>query len=704
MDFKTPVESISGIGKFYQKKLEKLGVKTIGDLLYHFPNRYEDFSNFKNIEDLEVGEVATINGQISDIETRKTWRRKLFITEAIIEDGGESIRAIWFNQPFLSQNLRIGDWVSLAGKVADNEQGVYLSAPAYEKIFPDADRRETGGLIPIYPETQGLTSRALRFFIKKILTQIRFPADPLPSELRNKLNLPDLKLAINQIHFPNAPEDAERAQKRFSFEELLLLELAVFKQRRQLKQERSFSIKPNLEIIKKFVESLNFELTQSQRQVVFEILKDLQKPHPMNRLLEGDVGSGKTIVAAIAALMVIKNGFQTILMAPTEILSRQHFQTLTKLFQNFEINIGLLTSSERKISWSGLTSQTTKTEFLKHAVNGELNLIIGTQALIQKNVKLKKLGLIIIDEQHRFGVEQRAQLSQDNKAQNIIPHLLSMTATPIPRTLALTIWGDLDISLINEMPKNRKPIITKSVEPANRQKAYDFIKQQIKTGRQAFVICPLIEKSAKTPSRNWTTSNQELKSVTQEYEKLQKQIFPDLRIAMLHGRMKPKAKEEIMQKFNDKEVDILVSTSVIEVGIDIPNATIMMIEGVDRFGLSQIHQFRGRVGRSEHQSFCLLFTESSAHTVHQRLNAVIKAKNSFELAEKDLQIRGPGEFLGTRQSGIPDYLMNALKNLELVQVVRLETEKIMEKDPELKNHPILKGKVDDLRKTLNILN
>lgn len=716
LDFKTPINLISGIGKFYQNKFEKLGIKTVGDFLYYFPNRYEDFSNLKSIDDLEFGEIATINGQIIDIKTRRTWQRKLFITEAIIEDQTETIKAIWFNQPFISQNLKIGDWVSLAGKIAENDKGMYLSSPSYEKISPEeTDLRETGRLIPIYSETKGLTSRALRFFIKKILSQTRFPIDPLPIDLRKKLNLLDLKTAILENHFPNSLETAEKAKKRFSFEELLLLELVILEKRKKLAKEKSFKIKANLDYIKIFVDSLGFELTPAQRQAVFEILKDLGKPTPMNRLLEGDVGSGKTIVAAIAALATIKNNCQVAFMAPTEILSRQHFATLSKLFKDLEINIGLLTSADSKISWSNLNSKTTKKDFLKYCADGKLNLIIGTHALIsahgesasggQKNVKFKKLGLIVIDEQHRFGINQRATLLKDNKTDDFVPHLLSMTATPIPRTLALTIWGDLDISLINELPKNRRPIITKAVASENRQKAYDFIRQQIKMGRQAFVVCPLIEKPQNSDEKKPNFAQfllADRKSVIQEHEKLQKNIFPNLKVAMLHGKMKSQEKEEIMEKFNNKETDILVSTSVIEVGIDVPNATIMMIEGADRFGLAQLYQFRGRVGRGEHQSYCLLFSSSPSKTTNQRLEAIVKAKNSFELAEKDLQIRGPGEFIGSNQSGIPDYLMTALKNLELVKVARYEAEKILEKDPELKSLPILKEKSRQMLETMHL--
>lgn len=705
MNFDTPINIISGVGQYYQAKLEKLGIKTVRDLFFHFPKRYEDFSNFKNIEDIEIGEIATITGKIADIKTIRTWKRKMFITEAIIEDETDSLRAIWFNQPYISNTLKIGNLVSLAGKIAENEKGIYLSNPSYEKIYDidNIEHRETGGLIPVYAETAGLTSRGIRFLLKKIWSDVEFPNDPLPDNLREQFDLPELKSSLEQIHFPSSIEQSEVAQKRFSFEDLFMLELLVLKERSKLKKEKSFKIKTNMDILKDFADSLEFQFTLAQRRTILEILRDLAKPEPMNRLLEGDVGSGKTIVAAIAALVTIKNGFQVAFMTPTEILSQQHFRTLSNIFKKFEINIGLLTSSGAQISWANLESKATKKEISKNCESGKLDIIIGTHSLISKNLKFKNLGLIIIDEQHRFGVEQRASLINSNKKEGFAPHLLSMTATPIPRTLALTIWGDLNISLINEMPADRKPIITKVVAHENRSKAYTFIRSEIKKGRQAFVICPLIAPT-NDDNKSPTPLLWERKSATQEYEKLKKQIFPDLRISMLHGRMPAKEKEKIMKDFSQGEIDILVSTSVIEVGIDVPNATIMMIEGADRFGLAQLYQFRGRVGRGPHQSYCMLFTESNTQTANDRLDAIVKAKNSFELAEKDLQIRGPGDFLGLRQSGIPDYLMNALKNLNLVQSARDEAEKILKIDPELKKYPLLKKQLSQFKQTIEILN
>ncbi|HOD96783.1 MAG TPA: ATP-dependent DNA helicase RecG [Candidatus Paceibacterota bacterium] len=692
-DFQTPIQLIPGVGPAYLKRFYKLGIKTVGDLLFYFPFRYEDFSQIKKISQLTPDEVATIVGKILQIKTFRTWHKKMFITEAVIEDETGTLKVIWFNQPFLMKNLKTNDWISIAGRLSKEKNGTYFIPSHYEKIYQQdfSNRRETAGLIPVYSETAGLSSRALRFFIKKCLNQTRFPIDPLPLFLRQKYHLLDLKTALHQIHFPTSLINAEAAKKRFHFENLFILELIVTKQRLQLKQYRGFYIKSNMEALKKFTDKLNFQLTQNQKNAILDILKDLQKDKPMNRLLQGDVGSGKTIVAAIAALMTVKNNYQVAFMAPTEILAEQHFRTFTQLFKDFDITIGLITSATTQISWNGLVSILTKKDFLKQCAQQQIQIIIGTHALIQKNVRFPHLGLAIIDEQHRFGVEQRKKLLENKN--NFIPHLLSMTATPIPRTLALTLWGDLDISSIKELPKNRKPIITKIITPPQREKVYQFIRSQVQAGRQVFVICPLINNSLQL----------EVKSVTQEYEKLKKEVFPDLSIAMLHGKMKTETKDSIMKKFLNQEIDILISTSVIEVGIDVPNATVMMIEGAERFGLAQLYQFRGRVGRGNHQSYCFLFTETSNANSHKRLEAILKAKNSFELAELDLQMRGPGEFLGKRQSGLPDYFMEALKNLNLIEITKKEAENLLNTDPTLNKYPLLKEKIEQQLSILEML-
>ncbi len=691
-DFQTPIQLIPGIGQQYQKKFKKLGIETVKDLLYYFPFRYDDFSQIKKIAEIIPDEITTIEGKIIQIKTFRTARRKFFITEAIIEDETDKIKIVWFNQPYLTKNLKTNDIISVAGKLVEEKNKSYFLPSHYEKIINfDQDRRETGGLIPVYSETEGLGSRTIRFFIKKCLAETRFPADPLPLNIRKKYNLLELKTALKEIHFPQDIAKAKIAKKRFLFEDLFILELIILTQRQKMKQMKGFLIKTKMDVLEKFSHELKFQLTNDQKNALVDILKDLQNGKPMNRLLQGDVGSGKTIVAAIATLMSVENHYQVAFMAPTEILANQHFQTFSQLFKNFDINIGLLTSTEAQISFSGLVSKIKKSDFLKDCSKQKIDIIIGTHTLIQKNIKFQNLGLIIIDEQHRFGIEQRKALLAAKK--DFVPHLLSMTATPIPRSLALTIWGDLDISSIKELPKNRQPIITKIILPNQQEKVYQFVKTEIKNGRQVFVICPLINDSPKL----------ELKSVNQEYEKL-KEIFPEFKIGILHGKLKSTEKEKIMKDFLDNKINILISTSVVEVGIDIPNASIIIIEGAERFGLAQLYQFKGRVGRGHYQSFCFLFSENNKSKTTERLKAITQVKNAFELAEIDLQMRGPGEFLGTKQSGMPDTLMEALKHIDLVQAAKKEAEEILNSDPHLQLHPLLKEKIENQKDILEIIN
>jgi ATP-dependent DNA helicase RecG len=668
MNLETPIEEIAGIGPVFQKRLKKLGIKNVQDLIYHFPHRYEDFSNLKKISEIKTGEKVCLLGKILEIENSRTWKKKMVLTEAIVDDGSGSIKVVWFNQPYLINVLKRGDFVCLAGKVSFNKYGLYLSSPAYEKIqhfkSQTSNLIHTGRLVPIYPETEGLSSRWLRFVIRSILLKLKNKIeDPLPEIVRRKNHLLPIREAIWQIHFPDSLKLAKRARERFSFENLFYIELYVLKERYHLKKERAISIPLNLEILQEFIKSLPFDLTPAQKRSLFQILKDLEKPRPMNRLLEGDVGSGKTIVALISAFNVIKAGYQVAFMVPTEILAKQHFKVANELFKKFKINVGLLTKNEKP--------------------KKEVDLLIGTHALIQDKVKFKNLALVILDEQHRFGVEQRAKLCQQP---GFIPHLLSMTATPIPRTLALTLYGDLDLSIIDQLPKKRK-VITKIIPPEKRLAAYQFIRKEIERGKQAFVICPRIEPGIKNSSQI------EVRAVKEEYEKLSKIIFPDLKIGYLHGKMKSEEKEKIMEEFKKGEIDILVSTSVVEVGIDIPNATIIMIEGAERFGLAQLHQFRGRIGRGGERGFCFLFTESSAKKTMQRLNALTSSEDGFKLAQKDLEIRGPGEIFGKRQWGVPDLAMDALKDIFLVEKTRNAAKEILEKDPELKNYPLLRKKI-----------
>lgn len=715
MNLYTPIEEIPRVGPQYQKKLKKLGIKTLRDLLFHFPHRYENFSNLVKISQAKVGEKVSIQGKILEIENTRTWKKRMILTQALVGDNSGLIKVVWFNQPYLINVLKKGDLVCLAGKVTFDEYGLYLSNPAYEKISLTYNQQlttynltHTGRLVPVYPETEGLSSKWLRVIIRPFLIQMKNKIkDALPEKIRKKYNLLPIQKALWQIHFPDSMSLAKKAKERFAFEELFSLSLLVLRERQKLAKEKAIAIPLNLKLVKEFIKSLPFDLTESQKKSAWEILKDLEKPRPMNRLLEGDVGSGKTVVAAIAALNVVKAGYQVALMAPTEILAKQHFKTFKELLLNFNLKIGLLTGERAELILRREILRISRQKFLEKLKNGEIDLLIGTHALIQEGVKFKNLALVILDEQHRFGVEQRAKLCQPKDSpgtvqqQSLIPHFLSMTATPIPRTLALTIYGDLDLSLITELPKGRKKIITKVIPPQNRKEAYNFIRKQVKEGRQVFVICPRIEtknNEQKTKNLSWA----EVKAVKEEHEKLSKIIFPDLKIGMLHGKMKPEEKEEIMKKFKEGEIDVLVSTSVVEVGIDIPNASVMMIEGAERFGLAQLHQFRGRVGRGNEQSYCFLFTDSPAKKTKERLKALIESENGFELAEKDLEIRGPGEIFGSRQWGIPDLAMASLRDIFLVQNSRQAAKEILAEDPELKKYPLLREKLDQFRQRVHL--
>ena len=699
MDLATPIQNLSGIGPVFQKKLKKLGIKTVDDLLFHFPHRYEDFSNVKKISQLKINENCCIGGKILGIETSRTWKKGLSLTKAVAQDDTGAIEAVWFNQPYLTKVLKQGDLVYLAGKTTLGKHGFYLSNPAYEKSSDCAPRGSAhlthmGRIVPVYPETEGLSSRWLRNIIQPILVNLKNDLrDPLPEKIIREQNLLPIKEAVWQIHFPDSLALAERAKERFSFEELFFIELWVLRERMKLAEEKAPPIPINIELVKRLVESLPFKLTDAQRKSAWAILKDLEKPRPMNRLLEGEAGSGKTVVATLAALNAIKAGCQVAFMAPTEILAKQHFKTIWEIVKNFKLNIGLLTGKEDKFYSKKLKNdwiEISRQKLLEKTLSGEINLLIGTHALIQGEVKFGNLALVIIDEQHRFGVEQRARLVRGPTSN--IPHFLSMTATPIPRTLAMTIYGDLDLSVIDQLPKGRKKIITAIVPPSERKKTYDFIRKEVKNERQAFVICPRIEEEGKL----------EIRSVKAEYEKLSKQIFPDLRVAMLHGKMTGSEKERTMRDFRNEKTDVLVSTSVVEVGVDIPNATVMAIEGADRFGLAQLHQFRGRVGRSEHQSYCFLFADAAGIAYNRRLRALVHCQNGFELAEKDLAIRGPGDFTGARQWGIPDLVMNSLGNISLLEKTKEYAREILAKDPRLKAYPLLKERLGQFREKVHL--
>ncbi len=709
-DFLTqPLEEIKGIGPYYLKKLEKLKIKTVGDLLYHFPFRYEDFSEIIPIKDATEG-IHSFLAKVENIQVRRSFRKKMFLTEATLYDRTGKLKAIWFNQPYLTKSIAKDSMIIVSGKVKKEKNKFIISSPVYEVVSKNGEfltkddinsenLKHTAGLIPVYPETKGLTSRGLRFLIKPLLAKTKYLKDFLPLEILKRNNLMDLKTALNQIHFPTNLEQAKKAKFRFSFEELFLLQLILKLNRNENKRLKAYQIPIEIEFIKELLKTLPFELTHSQKQALWEIVKDLGKDYPMNRLLNGDVGSGKTIVALIALITVFKNSYQGVLMAPTEILAQQHFETLKKFFKEFNLEAVLFISKQIRIYTDGLEGEIKRKALLEKISQGKPLIIIGTQALIQKDVEFKNLALVVIDEQHRFGVKQRAKLL--DSPTNLIPHLLTMTATPIPRTLALGLWGDLDISFIKEMPLGRKKITSQLVFEKDRNKLYEFIRKRVSEKEQVFVICPRIEEKEELSFNQYL--NLDTKAVKKEYEILSQQVFPDLRVGLLHGKLKSADKEEVMNQFKNGEIDILVSTSVVEVGIDVPNATIMVIEGAEKFGLSQLHQFRGRVGRGEKQSYCfLLVPQLVSKTTLSRLAYFTKIFDGFKLAQLDLKFRGPGEFLGEKQSGIPDLAMDGLKNEELVLLAKKEAEQILATDKQLTNYPLLKERLSQFQKEIHL--
>jgi len=698
MNFSTKIEEIPGIGSVYSKRLKGMGLKTLADLIYYFPREYKDFSKISKIKDVKINEKACVQGTIISLEQQKTWVKKMIVTSAVIQDETGAIELIWFNQPYLNKVLKIGDEIIVAGKLIIQNRSLQISSPIFEKTSLK-ETTHLGRIMAVYPETHGVSSKYLRWIIKPIIKIIKDKIpETLPQEIINKYELLSLKEALEQIHFPSSLELAEKAEQRFSFEQIFFISLFNLKKKYEIKKEKSQPIPINKELLERVKSSLPFELTKAQKKTLDEILKDMEKTSPMNRLLQGDVGSGKTAVAALASINAVKAKTQVVLMAPTEILTKQHFKTFFQMLKTFNLNVGLLTGKEDKYYSKKLHSDTieiSRKKLLEKTEKGEIDILIGTQALIvsgkkkkeEQKVKFKNLGLVIVDEQHRFGVKQRAALQ---KNRDKIPHLLSMTATPIPRSLALTAWGDLDLSIIDEMPKNRKKIITEIVSENQREKKYEFIKKEMSKGGQVFVVCPRIESDEE---------DEEMKNVKKEFDYLSKKIFPEFKIAMLHGKMTSKEKDKIMKDFRNKKYNILVSTSVIEVGIDIPNATIMMIEGSDRFGLAQLHQFRGRVGRGEQQSYCLLFTDSRSKKTKERLGAMIKYDSGFKLSEMDLKLRGPGDFFGIRQWGLPDFAMNALKDIKKTKMARDAAEEIF---PQLEKHPLLKRRLEAFEEKVHL--
>lgn len=628
--------------------------------------------------------MAHITGEIELIQGKKSFKRKLFIVEALINDGEKTIKVIWFNQPFLTKSLKVGDKISLAGKVTESYGQLSMVSPEYERMSGFATSSKvntelihTQGLVPIYHLSEGITQKQIRYFIKSIVGLADKLPEWLPEKSRKNLGLISLSEAIKKIHSPKSQADIEKAQQRLAFSELFLRQIRSQIIKQDLAKRRAPKISFQEEETRKFVSSLPFKLTGAQKKAAWEILRDIEKGRPMSRLLEGDVGSGKTAVAALALFSTAINGKKSALMVPSEILAKQHFKTITKLFKSYDFEIALRTKSYKE---------------------GDINkasIVIGTQALIQDKIGFNDFSLVIVDEQHRFGVNQRKKILDMNRKEEISPHFLSLTATPIPRSLSLAIYGDLDLSIIDEMPPGRKETVTKIVKEEYREAAYDFIKDKLKKGRQAFFVYPLIDESDKAA----------FKSVKVEYEKMAHDSFRDFKVAFIHGKLKKDEKEKIMRDFSDGKTDILLATSVIEVGIDIPNATIIAIEGADHFGLAQLHQFRGRVNRSDKQSFCFLFLSkeniSNKKTI-ERLEALTKYKDGLSLAKVDLKLRGAGEIFGSIQSGFSEMSLASLFDYEIIKKAQDEAEEIVKLDPELKNHQIIKLKLGEFEKDFHL--
>lgn len=680
INLNTPVSRLNRVGAALEKRLKKLDITTIKDLLFWFPFRYEDYRRIVPIKDLVAGEQVTIHVTIELITNKRSPRRRMTITEAVVADATEQLRIIWFNQPFLTQTLRVGDSVFFSGKVKADMFGLSLVSPGYEKDNGGKETMHTARLVPIYPVTAGITQKQFRFLLSQVIDVADTIHDWVHDEMVEKAELVSLRKALRWIHFPKTDEDRALAEKRLKFDELFILQLRAEMLRQTLARFDSPVLSFHEAETKVFVSGLPFALTKDQKIAAWEILQNIEKSEPMNRLLQGDVGSGKTVVAGLAAYTTVLSEYQTVFLAPTEILAFQHYETLKNLFQHTKISIGLLTSSRQEMY--GDTAEIHKdtveisrgkklsSRISKYLSISQAKIVVGTHALLSEKVSFNKLGLVIVDEQHRFGVAQRKQLRDVKNADGTVPHFLSMTATPIPRSLALTLYGDLDISIIRTMPEGRKKILTKLVEPHEREKAYQFIREQVKQGRQVFVVCPLIEE---VENRKWKIENgNDRKSVLSEYEKLSKKVFPDLRVGFLHGKLPASggkgSKEQVMKDFSEGKIDLLVSTSVIEVGVNIPNASVMIIEDADRFGLAQLHQFRGRVGRSVYQSYCLLFTSSGS--AKERLKFFSETNDGFALAEYDLHDRGPGEVYGTEQSGMMQLRLASMRDVELIKLAR----------------------------------
>jgi len=656
---------LQGVGPRHATTLGKLGMHTLGDMLYYFPRRYEDYSQLKPIKDLFYGQQLTVIGAVQSVSTRPIRGGKQQLVEAILSDGTGALRLSWFNQPWIANRLSKDDAIAVSGKIDQYLGRLIMNNPDFEPV--EVESLNTNRIVPVYSLTEKITQKWLRKLMGQVVMHwASRVTDHLPESVRTAAELPELGEALLQAHFPDSQEKLQAARERLAFDEIFFLQMGVLSQKRdwQSVTARIFDV-PD-EWMEARIKALPFKLTGAQQRAVDDILVDLGSGRPMNRLLQGDVGSGKTVVAALGTAIVANAGAQAAIMAPTSILAEQHYSNFSNLLTGEN---GIISPDAIRLL-VGDTPEAEKEAVRAGLLDGSIKVVIGTHALLEDPVQFADLELVVIDEQHRFGVDQRAALRTKGRT----PHLMVMTATPIPRSLALTLYGDLDLSIMDEMPAGRHPVDTHVLRPQERERAYTLIRAQIKSGRQVFVIYPLIEESEKIDSR----------AAVDDYETLSKEIFPDRKVGLLHGRMRPDEKDAVMVKFRDKEFDILVSTTVVEVGVDVPNATVMLIEGANRFGLAQLHQLRGRVGRGSEQSYCLLIPDHEDAVENERLQAMAESNDGFVLAERDLQQRGPGEFLGTRQSGYSSGLrMASLTDVDLIENARKHAQKLFEEDAKL---------------------
>lgn len=710
----SPIGLINKLSKDHELGLQRLGITSIKKLLYHFPTRYSDMREVVGTGNIVKGQAVSLYGVMEKVTVRRSFKGHVPMTEARVADNTGVIRCIWFNQAYIGKMYPDGTKVRISGIIQEDKKGVFLSNPQIERasVIPESNESlfakstDIELLTPIYPETKGVSSLYLYTLLKKVvalgvLVDIK---DPLPVDVLKKLHLPSLRDALLYIHFPKNEDLTIAARKRFAFEEIFYMQVKQYREKVEAKHSLAYPITITKKSLSSFTGSFPFKPTGAQTSAITSILDDLERSDPMGRLLEGDVGSGKTFVAATVSYAVLQNKntttgqiLQVAYMAPTEILAKQHFESFIEYFKHTGVEIGLLTGSGCKkypSKTSGEVTDISRAQLVKWLTEGKVQIVIGTHALIQKTVTFANLALIIIDEQHRFGVKQRKSLAiKKGSGQKELPHLLSMTATPIPRTLALTMFGDLDLTVIDSLPKNRKPILTEIVKKSKRAEMYEHVRKELQAGRQVYVICPRIDEQDEEEKQQRL-----LKSVKEEAQRLAEVIFPEFTVDILHSKMKKEDKEEVMEDFLNKKSDILVATSVVEVGVNVPNATVIIIEHADRFGLAQLHQLRGRVGRAEHQSYCYLFTESEGETTYARLKALVTAKNGFELAEQDMLTRGIGALMDGKQWGISDLAMEAIKNPKLVEIARAEARNLVDGDPALTQHKELLSVIEEREK------